>query len=106
MRELHAGAERDLHEVRYVWDHDGVFVKEYGTKMMLFLNDKVPTARLALSNARAFCCNAAAGATRNRGSLRLCVLSRAKIHASPGPIAPREREGMTSVAMTAALFEI
>jgi hypothetical protein len=24
--------------------------------MMLFLNDKVPTARLALSNARAFCC--------------------------------------------------
>jgi|HubBroStandDraft_2_1064218.scaffolds.fasta_scaffold31469_3 hypothetical protein len=29
--------------------------------MMLFLNDKVPTARLALSNARAFCC------TRGRG---------------------------------------
>ena len=22
--QLHAGAERDLHEVRYVWKHDGV----------------------------------------------------------------------------------
>ncbi len=26
VRQLHAGAERDLHEVRYVWKHDGVFV--------------------------------------------------------------------------------
>ena len=26
VRQLHAGAERDLHEVRYVWQHDGVFV--------------------------------------------------------------------------------
>jgi hypothetical protein len=24
VRELHAGAERDLHEVRYVRQHDGV----------------------------------------------------------------------------------
>ena len=23
MRELHAGAERDVFEVRYVWEHDG-----------------------------------------------------------------------------------
>jgi hypothetical protein len=27
VRQLHAGAEWDLHEVRYVWQHDGVFVK-------------------------------------------------------------------------------
>jgi len=26
MREFHAGAEWDLHEVRYVWIDDGVFV--------------------------------------------------------------------------------
>jgi hypothetical protein len=26
VRQLHAGAERDLHEVRYVWQHDGVFL--------------------------------------------------------------------------------
>jgi hypothetical protein len=26
MREFHAGAEWDLHEVRYVREHDGVFV--------------------------------------------------------------------------------
>jgi hypothetical protein len=26
VRKLHAGAERDLHEVRYVWVDDGVFV--------------------------------------------------------------------------------
>ena len=26
VRQLHAGAERDVHEVRYVWQHDGVFV--------------------------------------------------------------------------------
>jgi hypothetical protein len=26
MRTLLAGAERDLHEVRYVWKYDGVFV--------------------------------------------------------------------------------
>ena len=26
VREFHAGAEWDLHEVRYVWKHDGVFV--------------------------------------------------------------------------------
>ena len=27
VREFHAGAQRHLHEVRYVWQHDGVFVK-------------------------------------------------------------------------------
>ena len=27
VRQLHAGAERHLHEVRYVWKHDGVFVR-------------------------------------------------------------------------------
>ena len=27
VREFHAGAERHVHEVRYVWEHDGVFVK-------------------------------------------------------------------------------
>src|ERR1700738_2539830 len=26
MREFHAGAQRHLHEVRYLWKHDGVFV--------------------------------------------------------------------------------
>ena len=26
VRQLHAGAERDLYEVRYVWKYDGVFV--------------------------------------------------------------------------------
>ncbi len=26
VRQLHAGAQRHLHEVRYVWQHDGVFV--------------------------------------------------------------------------------
>ena len=26
MRQLHAGAQRHLHEVRYVREHDGVFV--------------------------------------------------------------------------------
>jgi hypothetical protein len=25
--ELHAGAERHVHEVRHVWKHDGVFVR-------------------------------------------------------------------------------
>ena len=29
MREFHAGAEWDLHEVRYVWQHDGVFVSDF-----------------------------------------------------------------------------
>jgi hypothetical protein len=28
MRALLAGAERDLHEVRYVWVNDGVFVSQ------------------------------------------------------------------------------
>ena len=27
VRQLHAGAERDVYEVRYVWEHDGVFVR-------------------------------------------------------------------------------
>jgi hypothetical protein len=27
MREFHAGAEWHVHEVRYVWKHDGMFVK-------------------------------------------------------------------------------
>ena len=27
MRQLHAGAQRHLHEVRHVWQHDGVFVR-------------------------------------------------------------------------------
>ncbi len=27
MRQLHPGAQRHLHEVRYVWKHDGVFVR-------------------------------------------------------------------------------
>ena len=27
VRQLHAGAERHVHEVRYVWQHDGVFVR-------------------------------------------------------------------------------
>jgi hypothetical protein len=26
VQQLHAGAERHVHEVRYVWKHDGVFV--------------------------------------------------------------------------------
>ena len=29
VRQLHAGAERDLHEVRYVWKYDRVFVTSY-----------------------------------------------------------------------------
>ncbi len=27
VRQLHAGAEWDVHEVRYVWKYDGVFVR-------------------------------------------------------------------------------
>jgi hypothetical protein len=27
VRQLHAGAEWHVHEVRYVWQHDGVFVR-------------------------------------------------------------------------------
>ena len=34
VRQLHAGAERHLHEVRYVRKHDGVFVKELNVRRL------------------------------------------------------------------------
>ena len=36
MRQLHAGAQRHLHEVRYVRKHDGVFVSFEGLKEYLY----------------------------------------------------------------------
>ena len=57
MRQLHAGAQRHLHEVRYLREHDGVFVKN--------MLENAPDVRTAGERVRREGCNRSYCATRS-----------------------------------------
>jgi hypothetical protein len=44
VREFHAGAEWHLHEVRYVWEHDGVLVRRALTLQLTSLLTAAPSS--------------------------------------------------------------
>ena len=66
MLQLHAGAERHLHEVRYVWQHDGVFVTGRLTIMVGLSPGQQLRARSELTKKKAIKPNSPHKALRDR----------------------------------------